>query len=178
MEFINPILEISLNFILFYMIFLLSTIIHEFGHALPALILTKENVKIILGKNTEKSKKISLSRLIIKFRAFNPFVGFTYWDESELTRFKKIVILAGGPIFSLVFAIVFLLVGRKIENKLLVEIVLLKKVINFAGVYLLYQFISTAIPIIYPKWWPGYSDYSSDGYQVLKLIKSNKAKSS
>lgn len=57
MEFINPILEISLNFILFYMIFLLSTIIHEFGHALPALILTKENVKIILGKNTEKSKK-------------------------------------------------------------------------------------------------------------------------
>ncbi len=68
--------------------------------------------------------------------------------------------------------------GRNIENKLLVEIVLLKKVINFAGVYLLYQFISTAIPIIYPKWWPGYSDYSSDGYQVLKLIKSNKAKSS
>lgn len=57
MVFINVILEIILNIFLFYMVFLLSTIIHEFGHALPVLILTKGNVKIILGRNNEKSKK-------------------------------------------------------------------------------------------------------------------------
>ena len=175
MEFINVILEIILNFILFYMIFLLSTIIHEFGHALPALILTKDNVKIILGRNNKKLKKIRVGRLDIHLKGFNPFTGFVYWDKSQLTRFKKIVILAGGPVFSLIFGIVLLLVCRNMENKLLVEIILLKEVIMLAGNYLLYQFISTSVPIIYPKWWSGYAGYPSDGYQMLKLIKANKA---
>ena len=175
MGFINVILEIILNIILFYMIFLLSTIIHEFGHALPALILTKENVKIILGRNNEKLKKVSLRRLDIHIKGCNPFTGFAYWDKSKLTRFKEIMILAGGPIFSLIFGIVLLLVGRNMEDKLLLEIILLKEMLILAGNYQLYTFISTSVPTIYPKWWTGYGGYPSDGYQILKLIKANKA---
>ena len=87
MGFTNVILEIILNIILFYLIFLITTIVHEFGHALPALVLTKADVKIILGKNNEKLRKISLGRLEINLKGFNPFAGFTYWNESEIARF-------------------------------------------------------------------------------------------
>ena len=172
--FINAILEITLNIILFYMIFLISTIIHELGHALPALILTRDNVKIILGRNNERLKKVSLKRLDIHLKGFNPFIGFVYWDEPKLTNFKKILILAGGPIFSLIFGIVLLFISRNMESKLLVGIILLKQMIILAGNYQLYTFVSTSVPIIYPKWWVGYAGYPSDGYQVLQLIKGNK----
>ncbi|MFY9214702.1 MAG: M50 family metallopeptidase [Tissierellaceae bacterium] len=174
MVFINVILEIILNIFLFYMVFLLSTIIHEFGHALPVLILTKGNVKIILGRNNEKSKKISLGRLDVHLKGFNPFTGFAYWDGSKITRVKKIIILAGGPLFSLLFGIVLLLVGRNMENNLLIEAILLKEMLTLAGNYQLYTFISTSVPIIYPKWWAGYGGYPSDGYQIFKLMKLNK----
>lgn len=60
------------------------------------------------------------------------------------------------------------------ESKLLVEIILLKEIIILTGNYQLYTFVSTSIPIIYPKWWMGYAGYPSDGYQILKLIKANK----
>ncbi|HCA30320.1 MAG TPA: hypothetical protein DEP23_12520 [Ruminococcaceae bacterium] len=58
MGFIRIILEIILNITLFLVIFQVSTIIHECGHALAAPILTKENVKITLGRNSKKSKKL------------------------------------------------------------------------------------------------------------------------
>lgn len=102
--FINAISEIILNIILFYMIFLISTIIHELGHALPALILTKDNVKIILGRNNERLKKVSLKRLDIHLKGFNPFIGFVYWDESKLTNLKKYLFLQVALYFPLSLA--------------------------------------------------------------------------
>ncbi|NMA83750.1 MAG: hypothetical protein GX962_07805 [Epulopiscium sp.] len=174
MEFIKIILEIILNIILFLMIFQISTIIHEFGHALLALILTKKNVKITLGRNNEKLKRISLRRLDIELKGFNPFTGSAHWNESKLTKFQRIMILAGGPIVSLVLGIVLLLISRNMQDKLLIEIILLKEMIILAGNYQLVTFISTSIPIIYPKWWVGYGDYPSDGYQIIKLMKANK----
>ncbi len=52
--------------------------------------------------------------------------------------------------------------------------ILLKEMIILAGNYQLVTFISTSIPVIYPKWWSGYGGYASDGYQILRLMKANK----
>ena len=171
MEFVNIILELFLNIILFFMIFQISTIIHEIGHALPALILTKENVKLTLGKNNKKLIKTSFRRLDIEIKGLNLFTGFVYWNESKLTKSQKILILAGGPIVSLVFGIMLLLISKNMENQLLLERIFLKEMINLAGNYQLVTFIATAIPIIYPKWWAGYGGHPSDGYQILRLMK-------
>lgn len=163
MEFINLIL----NAIMFLVVTQITIITHELGHALPALILTKGNVKLTLGRNNEKLKRIRLRRLDIEFKGFDPFTGFVHWTDSKLTKFQKIVILAGGPIVSLVFGILLLLISRSVEHKLL------KQIILFSGIYQLYQLICTSIPIVYPKWWGGYGGHSSDGYKILKLMKSN-----
>ncbi len=150
------------------MIIQITTITHELGHALSALILTKENVKITLGRNNERLKRIGLRRLDIELKGFDPFTGFVHLKESKLTKFQKIMFYAGGPIVSLVFGIVLLLTSRTIEHKLL------KQIIIFLGNYQLFQLICTSIPITYPKWWGGYGGHSSDGYNILKLMKDNK----
>ena len=174
MENIQILFEIILNITLFLMIFQFSTIIHELGHAIPALILTKKNIKIKLGRNNQNVKIINLRRLCIELKSFNPFIGFVNWDKSNITNFESIIILASGPIASLVLGIVLLFIGRNMGNQLLLEKILLKEMFIFAGNYQLFTFISTFIPIIYPKWWRGYANHPSDGYQILNLIKTNK----
>ena len=42
-------------------------------------------------------------------------------------------------------------------------IIILEELITLAGNYQLIIFISTSVPIIYPKWWAGYGGYPSDG---------------
>lgn len=163
MEFIYVILEI----ILFILIVQISTITHELGHVLSALILTKENVKMTLGRNNETLKKIRLRRLAIELRGFHPFLGYVYLNESKLTRFQRMMIYAGGPIVSLVLGIVLSLISRNLEHELLKDIIL------FSGNYQLHQLVWTSIPIVYPKWLGGYGGYSSDGHNILKLIKAN-----
>ncbi|WP_160685164.1 hypothetical protein [Clostridium sp. C2-6-12] len=65
--------NILLN-ILFICIFgQLATISHEFGHAIPALIFTKDKVKITLGNIDMKTKKININRLCIEIGTFQPF---------------------------------------------------------------------------------------------------------
>lgn len=161
MELVN----LFFNIILFVVISQLATITHEFGHAIPALIFTRDKVKITLGRKNNKAKKISLGRLNIELRGFNPFLGLVYWNVKEMTKSQKIVATIGGPIISLIIGACLIFISRSTTNHLI------KQVTNFSANYYFIQFIITAIPIIYPKWFVGYGDLPSDGYRIFNLIK-------
>ncbi|WP_130808200.1 site-2 protease family protein [Senegalia massiliensis] len=175
MMFFRIVIEIILSIFVFFMTFQITTIIHEFGHAIPALILTRDRVKIALGilgrlnKNNKNFKQISLKRLDIEIKSLNPFIGMTYYKSSQLTKYQRIVILAGGPIFSLLLAIIMVFINIGSEGKFLMGIFNLKEITILARNIALVSFLFTSIPIIYPK-----SNHPSDGYQILKLIKDNK----
>lgn len=178
MYFLKIIMEIMLNIAMLFIIIQIITIIHEFGHAIPALILTKEKVKITLGKlgkNNKERGEISLSRLDINLQGLNPLIGFTYWNSSKLKKIQSITILAGGPIISLFLGIVLLFISKNIGDKLLMETFILKEIIIVARNVALSSFVFTAIPIIYPKG-PGHVGKLSDGYQIVKIMRSNNAK--
>ena len=177
MELLKIIMEIILNVFILFMTIQVITIIHEFGHVISALILTKEKSRITLGKLGENNKslvKISLRRLDIEIKGFNPFVGWTHWNASKLTKFQRIMILAGGPIISLILGIILLFISNNIGDKLLMDTFILKEIIILARNVALGSFVFTAIPIIYPKR-TGYAGIPSDGYQIVKLMKFNKA---
>ena len=36
-----------------------------------------------------------------------------------------------------------------------------------------FQFLATAVPLIYPNWYKPYAGLPSDGYQMLSLLKKN-----
>lgn len=89
---------------------LLTTILHELGHAIPALILSKGNVEVYIGSygNTEKSWKIKVGQLIIYFR-YNPFLsraGLCRVTDEDMAVWKKLVYVLGGPLLSLIVALV------------------------------------------------------------------------
>ena len=96
MQFIYPLL----NIIFFIMILQITTITHELGHALPAVLFTEGTVRIILGRNIGKTKRISLGRLDIELNSFDPMIGGAQWSELKISKVKKIMIYADGPIVS------------------------------------------------------------------------------
>ncbi|WP_102401591.1 hypothetical protein [Haloimpatiens massiliensis] len=159
------VINILLNIILICIVGQFATISHEFGHAIPALLFTKDNVKITFGNTVRKSKKIKFNRLFIEIGTFQPFLGIVTWSGDMLSKLKIIICSACGPMTSLLIAISLIYISGGINNNML------RKLISFSAYYHIWQFIFTAIPIIYPKWWAGYGGYPSDGYNIISAIK-------
>lgn len=60
---------------LVYIIFMpILTLIHELGHAIPALIFSKENVTVNIG-NSNLNKQIKLNRLLINLNGYRCVVA-------------------------------------------------------------------------------------------------------
>lgn len=107
----------ALGFILFmaalilfaFLSYLLSVVIHEFGHAIPMYIFTKKPVDIFIGSWGNKNDSF-----IIKLYKFTVFVSKKRWyfpiglcsgQNSHLTPLQHIVVFAMGPLSSFVLAI-------------------------------------------------------------------------
>lgn len=158
-------INILLNIIFFCICGQLATISHEFGHAIPALIFTKDKVRIAFGNTGTKIKKIEFKSLSIEIGTFQPILGFVYWNGDRMRKWQSIICCAGGPFISLIIGIVLIFMSGDINNYLL------KKILSWSAYYHIWQFICTAIPIIYPKWWAGYGGHTSDGYNIISIIK-------
>ncbi|MRZ29970.1 hypothetical protein GKD08_14520, partial [Paeniclostridium sordellii] len=70
-----------IDFIVYPLVYILFmpvlTIIHELGHAIPALIFTKYEVNINIG-NSNLKKQIKLSRLIININGYKSIMDVSY----------------------------------------------------------------------------------------------------
>jgi Tfp pilus assembly protein PilF len=92
-----------------------STLIHELGHAIPAILLTKEKVSIYIGSygDPKKSLNFTLGRLEVWFR-YDPFswqLGLCVPSAKDISTVRKIIYILSGPLASLLisfFAIYFL----------------------------------------------------------------------
>lgn len=160
MEYIN----LSISILLWLVIIQASTITHELGHAIWGLIYTKEKVVIELGRKTGQPKLLNSGRLEIYLGSFDPFSGFTYVNTESMKKYKKLLFYIGGPLISLVIAIVLFFIKGLVLNKFLNNIILLSSYYHF------YQFLVTVFPMVYPRWWGVYGGYSSDGYKFLTLL--------
>jgi len=96
-------------FILFWFVARpLTVAFHEFGHAIPALILTKQRVSIYIGSygNPKNSYYFKIARLEVWFR-FNLFkqqLGLCTSSINSDNTFKKFITLICGPCASLIIA--------------------------------------------------------------------------
>ncbi|WP_026478225.1 zinc metalloprotease [Alkaliphilus transvaalensis] len=151
----------------YIILFQLTTIIHEMGHAIPARILSKDKVTILLGVGNNK-KIFNIGNFIVVLSGFHPFTGFVNYNEEKLTRLGKFISTLGGPLISLLVGVGGLLIAGKISNTILYRL------FRFAAFYNLYQFVVTIIPIKYPNWWGAYSGFASDGYRIVTFLKESK----
>lgn len=139
-----------------------SIFIHEIGHAIGYILSTKDNDwNISLGKGKELCKIGKFNIHLI------PFSG--YCSHKSMSKTKRIVVLIGGPLASLLLLLLLFLVKDNI-NSLLQAIVALTardSLINYFMCYNLYMFIFSVLPL-------KLDGYISDGWQILQTLKANK----
>ena len=102
-------LDVALIFMLSLLTFrLLTTVIHELGHAIPALLLTKEKVTVYMGShgNPEKSMQFHLGRLecFFKFNLFYWKGGLCVMHEKDISVRTSFIVTIFGPLLSLIVA--------------------------------------------------------------------------
>ena len=156
-------------YLLVYIIFTpMLTLLHELGHAIPALIFTKEEVIVNIG-NSNLNKKIKLSRLIIKLNGYKSLVDVSYgyinWTPLDSNKIKAIIIILGGPLTSLIVSILLYiyLINVSLPHIL---IILLNALFYFS----LFQFLLTILPMKY--FYKPYLGCTSDGYKILQHLKN------
>ena len=155
-------------YLLVYIIFTpMLTLLHELGHAVPALIFTKEEVIVNIG-NSNLNKKIKLSRLIIKLNGYKSLVDVSYgyinWTPLDSNKIKAIIIILGGPLTSLIVSILIYIYLINVSLPYIL-IILLNALFYFS----LFQFLLTILPMKY--FYKPYVGYTSDGYKILQHLK-------
>ena len=78
----------------------IATLLHELGHALPALLLTNSPVSIRVGDDSAKPL-IDAGRMTLSLSLRNAFIGFTSYDRNSLSVFRLVLVVLGGPAVSL-----------------------------------------------------------------------------
>ncbi|WP_342534623.1 hypothetical protein MHB40_11290 [Lysinibacillus sp. FSL K6-0057] len=156
-----------LSFMLLYVVGIpFSTLLHEIGHALGVIVCSKERVHVYLGaKNLPENGRIGRMHFHIRWG----FFGYcTLQKGSSLRRKQMLGFMAGGPIMTLLLLLIASYLARYFAAYAGIHYF-------FNGLFYLntFQFLATAIPLIYPNWYKPYAGLPSDGYQILRLLKRN-----
>jgi tetratricopeptide (TPR) repeat protein len=86
----------------------LTVFFHEFGHAIPAILLTKQKVTIYIGSygDPKRSLKLNIGLMEVYFR-YNPFswrLGLCIPAAKSISLNRQIIYTLTGPITSLIIA--------------------------------------------------------------------------
>lgn len=164
-----------IDFIIYPLVYIIFTpllaLLHELGHAIPALIFTKGEVIINLG-NSNLNKTIKLNRLVINLNGYKSLLdvcyGYVNWTPIDSTpiynRIKLILMTLGGPLTTLLISISLYIY---LINSSLPYILML----SFNGLFLFsaFEFLITILPIKYS--YRPYVGCTSDGYKILQYLK-------
>jgi hypothetical protein len=143
------------------------TLLHELGHATTAALLTGARATVVQGG---EPSRVSFSIWRLDFR-LRPVIGLrTAWfgyvrSEAETTRARRAVILAAGPVVSL---LAFVLLSLAATSSSFPASWFVWAVAWGAG----WQFVATAAPIRYGRLFGPYSGRLSDGGRILELLRA------
>ena len=155
--------------LLIWFLCLISVLFHELGHALGYRISGgKAGWTVIAGSGPEI---IETSKYIF---CLIPAGGYFLPEEETKTNKEKLMMLAGGPVVSLLqavlyWAVCFCIISFVQPESSLWEI--LFPTSKFLVFYNFFQFLFTVIPIRYRVVCRG---FESDGLQIVHALKNNK----
>lgn len=174
-DFIVPIVITLLLLALFVFARLVTTLFHELGHGMPAIIFTREKVEVFLGSygDVEKSRHLAVGKKLNIYFKLNPLKwtrGMAQNTGNNLTTFKGLIILSLGPLCSLFLALAAIWTIYSFDLNW------------FLKLFSIIFFVSALFDLrnLYPDDTPielydGTYSYR-DGYQILRLIKHSRAK--
>jgi tetratricopeptide (TPR) repeat protein len=149
---------------------LLSIIVHELGHAIPALLLTRQKVTVYLGSHgiKENSWNFSLGKLDIwlKYNLFSWGGGLCVPTKKNISLNRQIVFTFCGPLASLFLCATtaYLLFYFEMNFFLQLNTFVLLALSSFT-------FISSGIPANSPSFIYEGSEVYNDGRRILNLYR-------
>lgn len=148
----------------------LTTLMHEYGHALPALLLTNGKVDVYVGSygNIDNSLIFRLGRLTtyFKFNMFNWNIGMCQ-HQGAANLWQRFVIVLGGPIASVLLTI-WLVFG--LPNEGMSEMWWF--FVTIFGMSAVYDFFINIIPFSTPMRMHDGTVTYNDGQQLRFLFKA------
>lgn len=148
-----------------------TTLVHELGHAFPALIFTKQKVTIYIGSygDLKKSCAFQLGRLRVFFtpKLISLEQGLCSHQGTK-TIGQSILIVLGGPIFSLILGLAFSSFILQYKDQPIIAFVM--------GIFLvsgIFDFINNIIPSKDPMVLHNGSVTHNDGYQLQQLFQTS-----
>jgi len=162
------VLGLLLLIIFFIIIVPFCLLLHELGHGLLAAFFTKSDVHIYLGLvDKENKENFRIGRL--HFHIKWGYEGLAQWSGG-LSKWKRAVVIAGGPIMSLLLVLLFEILAVTTHQNELSQLFLLSK----KGCFIM--FIMVTLPVPYfslPHWMGGrLGSFPSDGLQLLQLLRN------
>ena len=146
----------------------LTVILHELGHAIPAILFTKEKVTIYIGSygETEKSLRfrVGLLEVWLKKSIFWK-TGLCQTSSNNMSFTKKIIFIVGGPLASLTFAVVasYYVFSYDMHGAF-------KMIMSFFTLAAAWDFFSNIIPSDHPTKLSNGNVCYNDGNSLRKLI--------
>lgn len=147
---------------------IITTTVHELGHAIPALLFTDKEVVVHVGSygNTEDSFLVSLGRLKVYFKFNLVQLNMGLCMHQNIPNIPKtMMITLGGPFSSLIFALILVLVIA--NNNFSDGLITLIALFALSAVW---DFIINLIPTPQPILLSGGRVCYNDGQQFLALL--------
>src|SRR5699024_10656647 len=114
----------------------------------------------IIDKNNNENFRLDISHFHIQCS----FTGFTYWEEG-LGKRQSAIALLGGPLMSLVLAILFT------SLSLLVSQGVVQQFASWTAIFTFIQFLGTIIPLTYPGWMVGCRGFLVYGLHLFASVR-------
>lgn len=149
-----------------------TTLIHELGHAIPSLIFTSKEVTVYVGSygNIKDAWVIKMDRLtlILRLKILELHLGMCRHSPTS-TIFKQLMIILGGPLFSLLLGLVCLAAIYDYPSNSFLTVTL--TIFLVSGIF---DFLTNILPDKNPmQLYDGTISYN-DGYQFVRLLKMYK----
>ncbi|HVU55715.1 MAG TPA: hypothetical protein VHD83_11715 [Puia sp.] len=150
--------------------FFITVALHELGHAIPALFITRGEVTIYIGSLGDPYKcfHFSFGRLVF-YCKYNPLLwykGCCFATDYYLSIDQRLLFTAGGPIASLIGTILTWWLLSITENQDFLRVLT-------GGIFVLSLLVTlgTLIPLVRVRYTASGHPVYNDGYQIFRLFR-------
>ncbi len=150
----------------------ITVLLHELGHAIPALIFTGKKVTVYIGSYGETTKSFRFQIGLLEFWVRKTLfwkTGLCSPSSTDMSLLKKILFILGGPLASLTIAAVTSYYVFKYDMH-----GALKMIMAFFTLCSIYDFLSNIIPSNVPHALPNGQATYNDGTKLRQLLGLNK----
>lgn len=145
-----------------------SILIHELGHAIGIITLSKKAEADIFFGSRSKDNKLKFKIGRVNFYITMAFSGFCFISNIEklppLSNRQRLIIDSGGPLASLLGFILFYMCSYIFTGEI-------SSFFSKATLINLFIFITSALPYKYTSFDGHLAGYPTDGLRIINLIK-------